>query len=124
MDLKNKANWKWMADHMPSVVALMREQRERGEGAVISECWRRGVLLQEPGFFYARENGVSVGVPSVELLRDATMGELLRQFPKAALLMLNGVMVGAQPPADEPAGQGDGLTRGQRRAREIVDGKD
>ena len=89
-----KTDWTWMQHHMPGVVAMVKRERDGGRGAVVNECWRRGVVGHEPGWFYAAENGVTVGVPSVEFLKDPNQQALAAMFPKRALLMLNGAMTG------------------------------
>ena len=71
-----KRNWGWMAQFMPRVVAMLGEYRAKGHGAHIDECWRQGVRLQQPGWFYARENGVSVGTP----FSQAETSDVLRKF--------------------------------------------
>jgi len=101
MDKGKKIDWSWMATHMPAVVGMLKEERRRGGGQLIDECWKRGVRDGEPGWFYAHENSVSVGVPSPELLADPTLQEISRMFPGRALLMLNGRMCDATAPAGE-----------------------
>lgn len=88
MDRVPKLDWSWMRRHMPRVVAMIEAARQRGDSALVNECWRRGVLNGEPGWFYARENGVSVGVPSKAFLVDPTQEAVLQQFPMAAILVL------------------------------------
>ncbi len=58
-----KLDWSWMAQHMPRVVALVRESKAARGSSHVNKCWRHGVLLGEPGWFYAREGSVSVGTP-------------------------------------------------------------
>jgi hypothetical protein len=84
---KPKGSWAFMAAHMPNVVERIKEHRQRGDGAHIDECWRRGVVGLEPGWFWAYEAGVSVGVPSVEMLVDSGVQQLLKQFPNANVVM-------------------------------------
>lgn len=48
---------------MPELVREIAEWRAAGLGAHVDLCWRRGVLLGEPGWFYAREGTVSLGTP-------------------------------------------------------------
>ena len=103
MDSTPKLDWNWMTKQMPRVVEMLRTQRRRGGGALIDECWRRGVVGAEPGWFYAHENGVSVGVPQPELLKDPTLAAISAMFPNRALLMLNGQMVDAPEPEPLPA---------------------
>jgi len=61
-----KRSWAFMKDHMPQVVALLRDKRQAGQGAHVDLCWRRGVVEGLPGWFYASEGGVQVGTLSVE----------------------------------------------------------
>jgi hypothetical protein len=58
-----KADWSWMERLMPRVVAMLREHRRAGRGAHLDQCWKRGVLMREPGWLYAREGAVAVGTP-------------------------------------------------------------
>jgi hypothetical protein len=83
-----KRDWSWLAQHMPRVVAMLRERRANGQGMHIDECWRRGVIDQEPGWFYASEAGVSLGVPDQHLLADPVLVDLRAQFSGAAVLLL------------------------------------
>lgn len=123
----SRLDWSWMKAHMPRVVAALGEARRKGGGAVIDECWRKGVIQQQPGWFFARENGVSVGVPSVELLQDPTLAELQRLFPNSALLHLKGEPVSVPDLGAESVGPPLPHTRHynatQRRTQEAY-GKD
>lgn len=85
---KPKTSWAFMVDHMPHVVARIKEARAKGEGAHIDLCWRRGVVELQPGWFWAYEAGVSVGVPGLDMLSDATVQKTLEQFPGLSILML------------------------------------
>ena len=60
----------WLPTEMPGVLALVREKRKLLGDEHVNECWRRGVLLMEPGWFFAREGPLAVGTPWV----DAEMG--------------------------------------------------
>jgi hypothetical protein len=48
---------------MPGLGALIQEKRETYGANWVAECWRRGVLMGEPGWFFARQGSVSVGTP-------------------------------------------------------------
>lgn len=61
--MDGKKDWGWFKLFMPGVAALLAEYREFGEGLHIDECWRRGVLRCEPGWFYAREGPIALGTP-------------------------------------------------------------
>lgn len=61
-----KANrWQWLAEAMPKLPARMKELRTEHGPAHVAECWRRGVVRCEPGWFFARQGAVSVGAPFV-----------------------------------------------------------
>lgn len=66
MDKKEaKANrWAWLPTMMPRVAVLLAEKRRELGAAYVSECWERGVVKLEPGWFYAREGPLAVGVPA------------------------------------------------------------
>lgn len=69
---REKLDWSWMQQHVPGVVAQLREWREAGEGEHLNACWRHGVVRLEPGWFFAREGAICIGVPwepADELLR-------------------------------------------------------
>lgn len=58
-----KRNWKWLPEQMPGVARLMAEKREAWGNHHVNLCWRRGVELREPGWFFAREGVLAVGTP-------------------------------------------------------------
>lgn len=96
MDGSQKRSWQWMADHMPRVVAMLKEQRRAGKGALVDACWKRGVLGSEPGVFWASEGTVSIGVPPVDALVPRQVLALMQAFPGTAVLMLEGEIVGEE----------------------------
>lgn len=53
----------WLPKAMPGVARLVAEKRSVLGDAHVSECWRRGVLEREPGWFFAREGALAVGTP-------------------------------------------------------------
>jgi hypothetical protein len=55
--------WEWLPQQMPGVAALVREKRKEFGNAHVNECWRRGVVAGEPGWFFAREGTLAVGTP-------------------------------------------------------------
>lgn len=61
-----KADWSWLPAVMPGVQRLMADKRKAVGDAHVKECWRRGVVLREPDWFYAREGAVAVGTPFTE----------------------------------------------------------
>ncbi len=69
--------WAWLPTMMPGVQRLLAEHRLKLGHAHVQECWRRGVLLGEPGWFYAREGALAVGTPWGEYLPPVTRTEAL-----------------------------------------------
>lgn len=62
MDSKKK-RFDWLPVEMPGVARLVAEQRRLHGDAHVNECWRRGVLELQPGWFFAREGPLAVGAP-------------------------------------------------------------
>jgi hypothetical protein len=60
---KSKADWSWLPQAMPRTAKLIAEKRRELGNAHVNECWKRGVLGREPGWFFAREGGLAVGMP-------------------------------------------------------------
>ena len=52
----------WLPAAMPGVAKMVKERRERQGAAHVDECFRRGVVEGEPGWFFAREGTISIGV--------------------------------------------------------------
>jgi len=55
--------WAWLPAMMPGVARLMAERRAQMGAAHVAQCWQRGVVQLEPGWFFAREGAIAVGVP-------------------------------------------------------------
>ena len=55
--------WDWLPAQMPGVAKLMREKRREFGDAHVNQCWLRGVVELQPGFFFAREGALTVGTP-------------------------------------------------------------
>jgi hypothetical protein len=87
MDKKIQNNWAWVSSVMPNIAVMVKEKRILYGDAHVDECWRRGVVLGEPGWFFAREGAVAIGTP--DQLCDG-MHLISRQigFPQAPLLMM------------------------------------
>lgn len=60
---KQESKWGWLPAAMPGVARLMRDKRKALGEAHVAECWRRGVLEREAGWFFAREGALAVGTP-------------------------------------------------------------
>lgn len=54
--------WKWLPEQMPGVQRLMKEKRAELGDDWVNECWKRGVVQRQPGWFFASEGSLSVGV--------------------------------------------------------------
>ena len=65
MDKTGKAQnkWSWLPHAMPGVARLIAERRKDLGTKHVDECWKRGVVNGEPGWFFAREGALAVGVP-------------------------------------------------------------
>lgn len=65
MDMKRveSGRFGWLPTAMPGVARLVGEKRRTLGDAHVSECWRRGVIEREPGWFFAREGAIAVGTP-------------------------------------------------------------
>lgn len=96
MDGGQKRSWQWMTEHMPRVVAMLRQERKAGRGSHVDDCWKRGVLGGEPGAFWASEGAVSIGVPPKAELVPPAVFALMQAFPGSAVLMLAGEIVGEE----------------------------
>ena len=82
-----------MRQDMPRVADLVAQRRQELGAEHVNLCWRRGVLEQQPGWFYAREGAIAVGTPFVgsevdTVLRELGAWDALRGEP---LLMLKSV---------------------------------
>lgn len=91
---ESKANrWAWLPAAMPGVAKLMAEKRAELGAAHVAECWKRGVLQLEPGWFFAREGALCVGVPWDDpVLTNFAAAQVTRT---QALLMLRSPSDGA-----------------------------
>lgn len=66
--------WAWLREFMPGVAAQMAEKRREMGEAHVALCWRRGVVELQPGWFFACEGPIAVGVP---LADDPVMAAFL-----------------------------------------------
>ncbi len=89
---KGSKPFDWLPIAMPGVARLVRERRAKHGDAHVNECFRRGVLKGEPGWFFAREGSISIGVlepgrtmPEFESLHlTATQATLVMRDPAGA----------------------------------------
>lgn len=79
---------------MPTVARLMAEKRRTLGAAHVAECWKRGVTLGQPGWFFAREGPLAVGTP----FEDDT----LRDFGASRMTGTQGLLMLAQPGSENP----------------------
>jgi hypothetical protein len=64
MDKEEKPKpFAWLPAAMPGVARLVREKRAKVGDEHVNECFRRGVLLGEAGWFFAREGAIAIGTP-------------------------------------------------------------
>lgn len=57
------ALYKALTPLLPGLGVLIQEKRKLWGNKWVGECWRRGVVEGEPGWFFARQGSVSVGTP-------------------------------------------------------------
>lgn len=74
---QQKSRWDWLPTAMPNVARLMAEKRKEFGDAHVNECWKRGVVQQEPGWLFAREGGVSIGMPW-DAMADIALWQITR----------------------------------------------
>ena len=84
---KRSSRWGWLPAAMPGVAKLLAEKRRLYGDAHVNECWKRGVIDGEPGWFFAMEGTLAVGQPDNDQ-RLAWFAGLLKCSPTAALLDL------------------------------------
>jgi hypothetical protein len=84
---KGKVRWDWLPAHMPGVARLLAERRAAVGAEWVNECWRRGVVEGQPGWFFAAEGPLAVGMPWGD---DPQIQQCLvaRITPTQALLVL------------------------------------
>ena len=58
-----QSRWGWLPAFMPGVARLMAEKRAQWGSDWVNRCWERGVVNGEPGWFFAAEGSITVGVP-------------------------------------------------------------
>lgn len=87
MDRQVKNNWAWLPAAMPKVAKMVKEKRALYGDSHVDECWRRGVVLGESGWFFAREGAISVGTPA-QLCDELDQAGRDAGFPRAPLLMI------------------------------------
>jgi hypothetical protein len=60
---KVAGKWSWLPAAMPGVARLLVDKRRELGEAHVAECWKRGVVEKQPGWFFAREGALAVGTP-------------------------------------------------------------
>ncbi len=72
---KAKKRWDWLPVHMPGVAAQLADKRRELGNEWVNECWKRGVVERQPGWFFAAEGALMVGI----LGDDPVALEVVRQ---------------------------------------------
>lgn len=71
--------WDWVPELMPGVRRQIVELRAKHGPDHVAECWKRGVVQREPGWFFAAEGAVTVGIPwGDELMRSLAWNQVDR----------------------------------------------
>lgn len=93
MDKEGKGKrFDWLPAQMPGVARLVRDKRAELGDAHVNECWKRGVVELQSGWFFAREGALAVGTPWDDPLLanfaaasvTSTQALLLIKLPEAA----------------------------------------
>jgi hypothetical protein len=87
MDKEMKQTFDWLPAQMPGVAVLMKSRRAKDGNAHLNECWRRGVVDAQPGWFFAREGALAVGVPDPSWLKWPELEGVPGADTKAFLMM-------------------------------------
>lgn len=66
--------WAWLPVMVPGVVDLMAARRQEVGADWVRYCWQQGVAEAKPGYFWAAQGPIAIGVPGdlemVKLFRD------------------------------------------------------
>jgi len=92
---KGGKRWGWLPAEMPGIAAQVAEKRRKWGAAHVNECWRRGVELKQPGWFFAREGALAVGTPSDD--------PVMANFAAANVTSTQSLLVIREPEADRGA---------------------
>lgn len=86
MDTRTKQSFAWLPEQMPKVSQLIKDHRAKHGPEWLAECWKRGVVQGEPGWFFACEGVLAIGA----VWDDARVLALQSQAysPGRALLVL------------------------------------
>jgi len=81
-----KSRFSWLPAEMPGVARRIASLRAELGEAHVAECWDRGFIKREPGWFYAREGAIAIGTSWA----DPELGEwaLFNVTPDQALVVL------------------------------------
>lgn len=93
---KGGGRWDWVPVHMPGVHRQVLEYRRTLGDAHVNECWRKGVIEREPGWFFAREGAVAIGTPwGDEVMRDFAAASISSGQSVVVIRTVGGSSVGA-----------------------------
>jgi len=82
-----KRDWSWLPEAMPGVRKLIIEKRQALGDEWVNKCWRHGVVEAQPGWFFAAEGSLTLGVP-IDAEPVLAFYRLQVQYPAAVLLDL------------------------------------
>lgn len=86
-DKVERKDWSWLPKAIPAVSKLIAEKKSKHGAKWVGECWRRGVVQGEPGYFWAAEGVLCVGTPAnAALVND--WYQIHAKFPGASMLIL------------------------------------
>lgn len=83
-----RKDWSWLPKLMPTVVDMVKERRAQDGDEWVNLCWKNGVLQGQPGWFYAFEGGISIGVPSQDFLIDPLVLQLREKYSQSTIVFI------------------------------------
>ncbi|MEY8688338.1 MAG: hypothetical protein AB9M53_00480 [Leptothrix sp. (in: b-proteobacteria)] len=86
-DQKQTGKYDWLPQFMPDAARLIREKRQALGNEWVNECWKRGVVTGEAGWFFAAQNRLSVGVPPVGMA-EAFFEQVSPKYPGACIVFI------------------------------------
>ncbi len=82
-----KKDWGWLPKHMPGVAVVIAEKRALHGAAWVNECWHKGVVEAQPGWFFAAQGSMAVGVPPAGMA-EAFFGEVQTKYAGSCLVFI------------------------------------
>lgn len=84
---KEQGKWSWLPSQMPGVARQLADKRRELGADWVNQCWRKGVVEQQPGWFFASEGALMVGTlgDDPEVLNLVKLGQAV---PGSSMVLL------------------------------------